>query len=214
MWKTNVIRQRIVLVCLGLLLLTPVMVVGWLTVDAPQQWLAFLDAPLRDAVPVSMPNLAIYGAVIFAAMAIIALALTLTALPKKPQPQKFTYHADHQLGISQINSEVIAEASRRAAQSHAEIVDATIRISGTTKRPVLYAQYTLRLHGFVHKNMSFIKDVVIPEMETALGAPFAQRHININFQSDISKTSRQVTLRDDSKITHNNPLKGHFHEYQ
>lgn len=192
MWKPNSIRQRVFLALLGVLLMAGGACVAWLSWDSTQNGLA--QKRLVDSFPAQMPELGIYIAGALALMSIMLILVMVSALPKKPGKRTFIYQSDKGTGISTVDSGTVALAAREAAESSPEVAHADIRINGTVKSPILYARFALRVDARPMDGMGLVRDVLIPQMEQALGARFARKHVNIDFQPKTSGTSAKTTL--------------------
>ncbi|WP_146112353.1 hypothetical protein [Arthrobacter sp. MYb222] len=192
MWKPNSIRQRVMLALLGLLLMASGAAVAWLSWDSTRNGLA--QTRLIDTFPAQMPELGIYLAGALAMMAIILLFVMMSALPKKPGKPTFIYRSDNGTGVSTVDSRTVSMAAEEAAESTPEVDSADIRINGTAKNPVLYARFTLRADARPIDGIGLIRDVLIPQTEQALGAQFAEKHVNIDFQPKKSGPSARTTL--------------------
>ncbi|WP_404288887.1 hypothetical protein [Glutamicibacter arilaitensis] len=193
MWKPNGLRQRTVLALLGLLLLAGGGAVAW-TSWAANTSNGLLQPRLRDSLPVQMPELAMYAAAIFALISVLAVLVILSTLPQKPGKRTFIYRSDTGNGVSRIDSGTISHAAQDAAEKSPEISSAEIRISGSAQNPVLYARYTLRVEALPLDGMNLIREILIPQMEQALGTQFAQKHVSIDFRPKKSGPTNKTTL--------------------
>ncbi|HJX79613.1 hypothetical protein [Glutamicibacter sp.] len=193
MWKANSLRQRVILTLLGLLLLAGGGAVAWTSWAANNSG-GPVQPLLRDFLPVQMPELAMYAAAIFALISVLTVWAILSALPQKPGKRTFVYQSEAGNGVSRIDSGTISQAAQDAAEKSPEISSAEIRISGSVQNPVLFARYTLRVEALPLDGMNLIREILIPQMEQALGAQFAQKHVSIDFRPKKSGPANKATL--------------------
>lgn len=194
MWKANGLRQRIILTLLGLFLLAGGSAVAWTSWSATTAQNGLAQTRLLDSFQVQMPQLAMYAAGALGLLALLMLLIVLSALPQKPGKRTFIYRSDAGAGVSRIDSGTISHAAQDTAEQSPEISSAEIRISGSVQNPVLYARYTLRVEALPFDGMNLIREILIPQMEQALGSQFAQKHVSIDFQPKKSGSTNKTTL--------------------
>jgi len=180
------------LTLLGLLLMAGGAAVAWLSWDSSRNGLA--QTRVIDSVPAQMPQLGLYVAAVLALISIMLIFMVLSALPKKPGKRTFVYRSDNDTSVSTMDSRTISLAAEEAAESTPEVDRADIRINGTAKNPVLHARFALRADARPIDGMDLVRDVLIPQMELALGTQFAEKHVNIDFQPKKSGPSARTTL--------------------
>lgn len=193
MFRTHVVRQRIILAVLGLLLLA----IGSLGLAAV--WRGIGEGPglgqaqIGNSLPLDQQYLVPLGLAIGIAGMVLSLAVLITAIPRRPSAHKFRYESRTE-GVSEIETSVIAKAAETAAQTQPEIVDANVQIGGNATEPVLYARFTLRADALAKRGIELVNDRVIPDLEMVLGTPFASKHVSFSFQKPERQDSQKVVL--------------------
>ncbi|ALG30475.1 hypothetical protein AOZ07_16800 [Glutamicibacter halophytocola] len=193
MFTTHVVRQRIILVILGLALLAGG---GW---GLASVWWGlpagndFGQAEIGNSLPIDQQYLVPLGLAIGIAGMVLSLAVLITAIPRRPAAHKFRYESRTE-GVSEIETSVIAKAAETAAQTQPEIVDANVQIGGSATEPVLYARFTLRADAPANRGIELVNDRVIPDLEMVLGAPFASKHVSFSFQKPEKQDSQKAVL--------------------
>jgi len=193
MFTTHGVRQRTILVILGLLLLAA----GVLGLAAV--WWGFPDGTdlgreqIGNSLPIDQQYLLPLGLAVGVIGMVLSLAVLITAIPRRPSAHKFRYESRNE-GVSEIETSVIAKAVETAAQTQPEIVDANVQIGGSATEPVLYARFTLRADTPATRGVDLVNERVIPDLEMVLGAPFASKHVSFSFQKPEKQDSEKVVL--------------------
>lgn len=193
MFKTHVVRQRIILVILGLVLLAGG---GWGLASVWRGRLSGNDfgrGEIGNSLPIDQQYLVPLGLAIGIAGMVLSLAVLIAAIPRHPSAHKFRYQSGTE-GVSEIETSVIAKAAETAAQTQPEIVDANVQIGGNATEPVLYARFTLRADAPANRGIELVNDRVIPDLEMVLGAPFASKHVSFSFQKPEKQDSQKAVL--------------------
>lgn len=194
MWKTNGVRQRVVLAVIGLILVAAGGALYWGRWNAPNADQPVLNGLGSGGWSDAMPSIVIYASLFLALLALASLVVILSTLPRKPSNQTFIYRSKDQSGISRIDTSVISRAAQDAAKVHPELLSASIRIGGSAESPVLYAWFTLRVDASPIESMNLIRSRLIPDMEIALGRAFTQKHVKVDFGFKKSESDSKVTL--------------------
>ncbi|HJX76699.1 hypothetical protein [Glutamicibacter sp.] len=194
MWKTNGARQRVILAVVGLILVAAGAALYWGRWNAPNTDQPVLSGLDHGAWSEAMPSIVIYTSLFLGLLAVASLIVILSTFPRKPSNQKFIYRSKEQSGISRIDTGVISRAAQDAAKVHPELLDASIRIGGSTESPVLYAWFTLRVDASPIESMNLVRSRLIPDMEAALGRSFTQKHVKLDFGFKKSESDSKVTL--------------------
>jgi len=188
MFTTHGVRQRTILVILGLLLLAA----GVLGLAAV--WWGFPEGTdLGRAQIGNSQYLLPLGLAVGVIGMVLSLAVLITAIPRRPSAHKFRYESRNE-GVSEIETSVIAKAVETAAQTQPEIVDANVQIGGSATEPVLYARFTLRADTPANRGIDLVNQRVIPDLEMVLGAPFASKHVSFSFQKPEKQDSEKAVL--------------------
>lgn len=193
MFRTHVVRQRIILMILGLVLLAA----GSFGLAAA--WWGFGpgaglgQGPIVGNLPIAQQYLLPLGVVIGIAGVVLSLAVLVTAVPRRPSAHEFRYESRSE-GVSEIETSVIAKAVETAAQTQPEIVDANVQIGGNATEPVLYARFTLRADAPANRGIELVSERVIPDLETVLGVPLYRKHVSFSFQKPEKQESNKAML--------------------
>ncbi|MGH3652958.1 hypothetical protein [Glutamicibacter sp.] len=193
MFRTHVVRQRLILAILGLVLLAAgasgLAAVWW----GLGQGAGLGQARIASSLPIDQQYLLPLGLALGIADIVLSLAVLITAIPRRPSAHEFRYESSSE-GVSEIETSVIAKAAETAARTQPEIVDANVRIGGNAAEPVFYARFTLRADAPANRGIELVNGRVVPDLEMVLGVSFSRKHISFSFQKPEKQDSNKAVL--------------------
>lgn len=191
MWRTHGPRQRALLIIGAVALLSA----GALTLLSPPLWGGNPEAmpQVDDVVQWSGDQVATGLLAAGFLLALICVWVLLAAMPRKP-PIRTLRFSTGQGASTMIRSDVIAKAAQEAAERSGLITTARVRISGSAATPSLYATFSVRSDRPLAEAVHLVNERVITDMETVLGAQFAEKHIRYDVNDEHTKNSGALEL--------------------